>query len=67
MPSIVRDLDRKPLVRKGLSKKGDFRRIDIKDEEFLMMPAIVHGFSLSDRKWCTFIHTCQVTKSDCKQ
>jgi len=43
-PSHSCDLD-------GEEMKGD-SRTTLTDEEYLMFPALVYGYSLSDREWC---------------
>ncbi|KAJ3543469.1 hypothetical protein NM688_g5851 [Phlebia brevispora] len=53
-PSVDRDLDGNTLIRKALSGKNDTRRAEISDEEFMLMPAKMYGFSLADRKWLIF-------------
>ncbi len=51
-PPMKRDLDGILLDRKVLDSKGDVRRADMTEEEFLLMPSKLYGFSLGDRKWC---------------
>ena len=49
--SLEYDLDKKSLSRKALTSKNDVRRVAMTDTEFAMMPAVIYGFGLADRKW----------------
>lgn len=51
-PSFAeRDLDGVILQRKGLSKKDVPRRVDLTEEDYMLMPVKLYGFGLADREW----------------
>ena len=55
VPSVVRTLDGLWL-RKALANKNKARRLEMTDDEYMMLPARLFGFSLADRKWSTSRH-----------
>ena len=63
MPSVSKTLDGQSLERKALTNKNEVRRTEMTDEEYMMFPAKLYGFSLADRKWSTSTHTFLVSLS----
>lgn len=47
-------LDGQRISAQNLKGKGEERRIEPTDDELLLMPPLLYGFSLTDRKWRTF-------------
>lgn len=37
---------------------NDTPDVELSDEELLLTPSVVFGFSLNDKVWCTFVTTC---------
>ena len=63
MPSVSKTLDGQSLERKALTNKNEVRRTEMTDEEYMMFPAKLYGFSLADRKWSTSTHAFLVAFS----
>ena len=55
VPNVSRDLDGNSLERKALTRKNDVRRVEMTDDEYMMLPAKIYGFSLADRKWSAYL------------
>ena len=63
VPSVRRDLNGKSLEQRALTNKNEVRRTEMTDEEYMMFPAKLYGFSLADRKWSTSTHAFLVAFS----
>ena len=57
-PTVSRTLDGQSIKRKALTNKDDVRRTELTDEEFMMLPAELYGFSLADKLWRMSLFPC---------
>ncbi|KAF7798033.1 hypothetical protein EIP86_009245 [Pleurotus ostreatoroseus] len=53
-PFAKQDLDGKTLQRTALSSKETMRKVELTEEEYMLMPAKLFGFGLADREWLVF-------------
>ena len=60
VPTTSKTLDGQSTERKALTNKTDIRRVDMTDEEYMLFPAKLWGFSLADRKWSKSKRACPV-------